>query len=245
MSAGPREPEPGERPLVVGELRGYRQFDLLDGALHPVVHAGQGPWQAPVTRARCVHDDAHEPPVRSCTCGLYALYRPGSATVALGGANAVVAARGRVVLGDRGFRAAAARIEAVALPMTVLLPGSVRRARQAVEARYPGTRVYRSTRRMLRDHPPHDVRGLGVEPPPDRSRGYRAVAVLVWAVFVLGGYSLVFLPHRSVTNAVHTWWPLLVVALVAWQAALVWLLSRLMALQAPGGASAFGEQPDA
>jgi hypothetical protein len=229
---------PDDRPLVVGELRGYRQFDLADGGLYPVVHAGQGPWNGGLTSARCVHDDSHEPPVRGCTCGLYAMYRPGSATVAIGAANAVVAARGRIVLGDRGFRAATARVEAVALPVTVLSPRAVARARRALAARYPSTRVYRSTRRMLRDHPPHDVGGLGVETPPDRSRGYRAVAVLVWALFVVGGYSLVFLPHAAVTHVLSRWWPVLVVALVAWQAALVWLLSRLMALQGPGSGAA-------
>jgi hypothetical protein len=223
-----------ERPLVAGELRGYRQFDLADGGLYPVVHAGQGAWDGRLEHARCVHEPTHAPPVAGCTCGLYAMYRPGSATVSVGAANAVVAARGRVVLGDRGFRAAAARVEAVALPGTVLLPRAVARARAALGHNYPGVAVYRSTRRMLRDHPPHDVSALGIDPPADRSRGYRAVAVLVWALFVVGGYSLVFLPHAAVSHVLQRWWPLLVVGLLEWQAALVWLLSRLMQLQTPG-----------
>jgi len=222
--------------LVVGELRGYRQFDLVDGALLPMVHRRSGPWSSGVEQARCALDDAHAPPVRGCTCGLYALYRPGSATVSLGAANAVVAARGRCVLGDRGFRAAAARVEAVALPATVRWWPGVRRVRRALADRYPGARVYRSTRRMLRDFPPHDVSALGLDPPPDPSRGYRAVAVALFASFVAVGYGLLLLPREAVHDVAAQWWPVLVLLLLAWQAAVVWLLTRLMALQMPGPA---------
>ena len=224
-------------PLVVGELRGYRQFDLVAGALLPMVHSEQGAWDGALERARCAKDPEHAAPVAGCTCGLYAMYRPGSATVALGAANAVVAARGRVVLADRGFRAEAARVEAVALPATVRWSlRTAARERALLAAAYPGTRVYSSTRRMLRDHPPHDVAALGVQPPPDRSRGYRAVAVAVWAAFVVGAYGLLFLPREAVGELVRTWWPLVLVGFVAWQAALVWLIGRLMALQMPGEA---------
>ena len=224
-----------EPALVAGELRGFRQFDLLGGGLHPLVHAEGGAWDGVLERAVCARGLEHAPPDADCTCGLYAMYRPGSATVSLGYANAVVAARGRTVLGDRGFRAASARVEAVALPLSVLLsPGAARRSRRQLAERYPSTRVYGSTRRMLRDHPAHDLSALGVSPPADRSRGYRAVAVVVWAAFVVAGYSVVFLPRETVAAAFATWWPLLVLGFVAWQAALVWLVTRLMALQMPG-----------
>jgi hypothetical protein len=223
-----------ERLLVPGELRGYRQFDLADGGLYPVVHSAGGPWDGTLERARCGKGEAHEPPVRDCTCGLYAMYRPGSATVSLGAASAVVLARGRAVLGDRGFRAASARVEAVALPASVRWsPGAAARARQTLAERYPQARVYASTRRMLRDHPPHDVTALGVVPPPDRSRGYRAMALLVWALFVVAGYGLVLLPRDEMRELAAQWWPLLVLLVLAWQAAFVWLLTRLMALQMP------------
>lgn len=226
-----------ERPLVVGELRGYRQFDLVDGRLWPVVHSELGAWTA-VTEAVCAREPGHAAPVAGCTCGLYAMHRPGSATVSLGAANAVVAASGRVVLADRGFRAARARVEAVALPtLTRLVPGATAQARRQLAADHPGVRVYGSTRRMLRDFPPHDVAALGIEPPRDRSRGYRAVAVAVWAVFVVAGYGLVLLPRDAVADALRTWWPLWLAGFVAWQAALVWLLTRLMSLQMP-------ERPD-
>lgn len=222
--------EPG---LVAGELRGYRQFDLVDGRLLPMVHTELGPWAAQ-HRAVCALDPAHAAPVRGCTCGLYAMHRPGSATVSLGAANAVVAASGRVVLADRGFRAERARVEAVALPATVRWSRrAAARARADLAVAHPGTAVYGSTRRMLRDHPAHDLSALGVEPPPDRSRGYRAVAVVLWLTFVVAGYGLVFLPRDAVADVAATWWPVLLLGFAAWQAALVWLICRLMSLQMP------------
>jgi hypothetical protein len=218
--------------LVPGELRGYRQFDLLGGGLHPLVHGVTGPWDGELERAVCAKGEDHAPPHAACTCGLYAMYRPGSGTISLGAANAVICARGRVVLGDRGFRAASARIEAVALPLTAWhrMPA----ARRELAQRYPHTRVYRSTRRMLRDHPPHDVSALGIVPPRDRSRGYRTAAVVLWAVFVVAGYGVWLLPRERAADLAATWWPLLVVLVLGVQAGFIWLLSKLMALQLPG-----------
>ena len=218
--------------LVPGELRGYRQFDLDGGGLRPLVHGATGPWDPVLERAVCAKGLEHAPPDADCTCGLYAMYRPGSGTVSIGAVNAVISARGRCVLGDRGFRAASARIEAVALPLTQL--HRLRAARRELEAQYPHTRVYRSTRRMLRDHPPHDVRALGIVPPPDRSRGYRAAALVLWALFVVAGYGVWLLPRDQAAELAATWWPLLVVLVLGVQAGFIWLLTRLMALQLPG-----------
>jgi cbb3-type cytochrome oxidase subunit 1 len=86
---------------------------------------------------------------------------------------------------------------------------------------------------MLRDFPPHDVSALGIDPPQDRSRGYRAVAALVWLTFVVAGYSIVLAPQDAARETAERWWPLLLTLVLAWQAAFVWLLTRLMALQMP------------
>lgn len=229
-------PALGEPALVPGELRGYRQFHLRSDGLYPLVHASTGPWQGGLHEARCATGAGHPSPASDCRCGLYAWYLPGSATVALGPASAVVAARGRCILGDRGFRAAGARIEAVTLPAAVRWnPRAAARARRMLAEAYPRTRVYASARRMLKDHPPQDVAGLGIVPPPDRSRGYRTAAVVLWAAFVVLAYSLAALPHATVDGAVSHWWPLLILLAVAWQAGLVWLITRMMALQGPGG----------
>jgi hypothetical protein len=220
--------------LVPGELRGFRQFSLKADGLYPLVHTSCGPWDGRLQRAVCATGAHHASPATSCLCGLYAWYQPGSATVSLGPVSAVVAARGRCVLGDRGFRAASARIEAVSLPAAVRWhPAAAARARTMLAQRYPQTRVYPSTRRMLRDHPPQDVSALGVNPPRDRSRGYRAAAAALWVAFVLGAYALVAVPRAAVTEAAAHWWPMLVLGTIAWQAALVWLFLRLMAEQMP------------
>lgn len=231
-AARPR-PEPA---LVPGELRGYRQFQLRADGLYPLVHSGSGPWSGDLEHAACAVGGEHPPPAADCRCGLYAWYLPGSATVALGPANAVVAARGRCVLGDRGFRAAEARVEAVTLPAAVRWnPPVAARTRRMLAERYPEARVYSSSRQMLKDHPPHDVRALGIDPPPDRSRGYRAAAVALWATALLVTCVLATLPRYAVAQGFSHWWPVIVLFAVAWQAGLVWLIGRLMSLQGPHG----------
>jgi len=218
--------------LVAGELRGYRQFQLRPDGLYPLVHCGDGAWNGDLQQATCSAGHRHAAPAAECRCGLYAWYLPGSATVSLGPASAVVAARGRCILGDRGFRAASARIEAVTLPSHIgWNPIAAARARRMLADRYPHTRVYGSARRMLRDHPPQDVRGLGLDPPRDRSRGYRTAAMALGAAVMLLTGSLVLLPRDAVAQVATQWWPLLVLLAVAWQAGLDWLITRLLALQ--------------
>ena len=242
MTAG--VPEPFREPaLVPGELRGYRQFQLRADGLYPLVHAETGPWDGRLQQAGCAAGVDHRAPAADCRCGLYAWYLPGSATVALGPANAVVAARGRCILGDRGFRAAEARIEAVTLPIAVRWnPSAATRARRMLAEQYPGVLVYSSARRMLSDHTPQDVRALGIDPPRDRSRGYRTAAVVLWGVALLFTALLAALPRLGVAHGFENWWPLLVLFAVAWQAGLVWLVTRLMGLQtsSPSGGRTHG-----
>lgn len=222
-----------ERALVAGELRGFRQFELRPDGLYPLVHDRTGPWDGTLHRARCSTGADHDAPSADCRCGLYAWYLPGSATVALGPVSAVVAARGRCILGDRGFRASSARIEAVTLPAVARFhPTAARRARRMLDERYPQTRVYGSARAMLKDFPPHDVTALGIDPPTDHSRGYRAAAVALCVAVVGVTYAIALMP-AAVGDSASRWWPLLVVLAVGWQAGFVWLLARLLALQGP------------
>lgn len=237
MSSGRTYGDPGVA-LVPGELRGFRQFELRPDGLYPLAKSGFGPWHGEGERARCARNGAHPPPGADCTCGLYAWYLPGSATVSLGPASAVVAARGRCVLGDRGFRAAQARIEAVSLPVWVRWnPRAAERARRMLGERYPDARLYRSTRAMLRDHPPAEVGALGIEPPPDPSRRYRAAVAGMFALSALLVLALATLPGRVAEEGATRWSVLLVLAVLAWQGSMVWLVSRLLALQGAGGAA--------
>ena len=221
-----------DRPLVAGELRGYRQFDLRDDGLYPRVHAEAGPWDGSVHRARCVMRRDHQAPASGCTCGLYAWYLPGSATVALGPASAVVAASGRCILGDRGFRAASARIEAVALPGHLIWsPRAAARAKRMLKASYPGARVYATARQMIRDHPPQDVSALGITPPLDRSRGYRTAAIVLGAFVMVSTCALFLVPRTTIAGMVSAWWGVFLLVVVLWHVGVVWLLTRLLALQ--------------
>lgn len=219
MSTGPA--------LVPGELRGFRQFRLLGDGLHPVARTDAGPWDGGLEQARCLAGHDHAPPAADCRCGLYAWYRPGSPEGWYGGVHAVVAARGRTVLADRGFRAASARVVAVALPATHRLrPDLDEHDRAVLAAHYPQARVYRSARRMWADHPADDVTALGIVPAADLARRWWRIALAVWATFVLPCYALLLLPREDLAAGARTWWPLLLVVFVAWQALLVLSFTR-------------------
>ena len=216
-----------ERPLVPGELRGYRQFLLLEDGLYPVVHWAAGRWENGDQPARCSTGASHDVPDRGCTCGFYGWYHPTGTAGAYGGATATVAVSGRVVLGDRGFRAARGRVEAVALPLALRWqPGGATRARRMMAARYPGVPVYRTVRRMVRDHPPHDVSALGVGPVGRAPLRCRRAALVLWCLFVVTGYGVLLLPHGRVANVAATWWPVLVLGVLGWQVALIALMVR-------------------
>lgn len=236
-----REARAGEPALVPGELRGYRQFEVRSNGLYPLVHAGFGPWDGELETARCARGRDHPAPAGDCRCGLYAWYLPGSATVSLGPASAVVSARGRCVLGDRGFRATQAHIEAVALPITLRVNRrAASRARRMLAEQYPRTAVYASVRRMLKDYRPQDLSALGIDPPRDRSRGYRSALVLLWATFLVISYSVAVLPRGVIDVEASRWWPLILVLAVAWQAGMVWLIGRLLVLQGSGATGFHG-----
>lgn len=214
-------------PLVPGELRGYRQFLVGDDGLYPVVHRAAGPWSAGVVHAVCSTVAEHEAPDRGCECGLYGWYDPSGTAGAYGGATAVVAVSGRVVLGDRGFRAARGRVVAVALPALLRLqPRAVGRARRMLAERYPTVQVYGSARRMVRDHPPEDVSALGVGPVDRSPLWCRRAAFALWGLFVVAGWSLLLLPRSTVAPVAATWWPLLLAAVIAWHAGLIALVLR-------------------
>lgn len=224
-------------PLVPGELRGYRQFLLLEDGLYPVVHWAAGRWEPGGQVAGCSAGGDHEAPHRDCTCGFYGWYDPSGTAGSYGGAKAVVAVSGRVVLGDRGFRAARGRIEAVTLPVGLRWhPAGAARARRMLAERYPGVPVFGSSRAMVRAHPPHDVRELGIGPLDRMPLRCRRAAYALWALFVLAGYGVLLLPREAVARTMTTWWPLMVLGVLGWQVALVTLMVRSQpGSGAPGG----------
>lgn len=220
----------GGPTLVPGELRGYRRFRLADDGLHPTVHDVGGPWSGALERAVCAAGQEHAAPARDCGCGLYGWYSVADAgTISgYGGVLAVVAARGRTVLGDRGFRAGAARVEAVALPLLGMLPGRRRRAARMLAVRYPGAAVHRSRRSLLRAHPPPDLTGLGIDARPGRAGRYRLLALAVWLGGVLAFAALVGLPRGAAQDAPTAVTVGAVLMFALWQGVLVRLTVRCL-----------------
>ena len=225
MSA-PRSGFDGAAALVPGELRGYRQFRLDHDGLYPLVQGALGPWSSEVQHAMCARGEHHAAPDRQCSCGLYGWYHPDSATGFVDQVSAVISVRGRTILGERGFRAADARISAVALPWSMWLrPRAVRRARQMLSNQYPQTTVYASRRRMVREYPCEDVSALGIEAPPGRARRYTQLALGLWVAVLVAFYSLVLLLPDGQTP--HWVWLLVVIGIVAAQIGAVPLAARL------------------
>jgi hypothetical protein len=225
----------GDPALVPGELRGYRRFRLAADGLHPTVQR-TGAWAA-LEQATCVRHRAHTPPVAGCGCGLYGWYHPADADVSgFGDVTAVIAARGRVVLGEHGFRATAARVEAVALPWTASTPAR----RRMLAERYPDAVVYGSVRRMLRAHPPQSVVELGVGGGPSRAARDRRAALGAWLLGVAVLYGLVLLPWTAAgPGGIAAG----ILGFLAWQALLVRLFLGSTAGSGPGASTATSPDP--
>jgi hypothetical protein len=209
----------GEPALVPGELRGYRQFRLYSGGLYPVAMDRMGAWSADTQRAVCAKSIPHDAPHRDCQCGLYGWYHPSDATGLPGGVMAVVAASGRTILGDSGFRAAAARIEAVALPLSVRLnPVAALRARSILANSYPRVRMYPTRRQMLRDHPPERMDALGITPRRNLARRYARLAASLWIILIMLSYAWVLVPRPIMAGPLWrlVWIGVLVVIVLAY-----------------------------
>jgi hypothetical protein len=165
------------RRLVPGSLRGYRTWwrarrraGVPDGMLPLTsVTRRQIVW-ASTMAATCVPRDAarwgllpasppddHQAPRAGCNCGIYGWYRPDDAGILRANVFGAIEASGRIVMGERGFRAERARITAVA----------TRDRRVAAACTGAGIAVYRRRRDLLRDHPPDDVSSLLGDRPHD------------------------------------------------------------------------------
>jgi hypothetical protein len=94
---------------------------------------------------------------------------------------------------------------------------------------------------MVRDHPPHEVRALGIDPPRDRTRAYRIAAAVTYVTGMVLMLVLAALP--LVAHGSGGWSLLFLFSFVlVWQATLVWLLVRLVRLQAPDPGGAGGRR---
>ena len=215
-------------------MRGYRRFRLAENGLCPPVHVGAGPWRRRIEQARCAIDQEHVPPDWGCGWGLYGWYHPSYTGLGTGWGNvtAVIAARGRIVLGDSGFRAAAARIVAVSLPRRIR-PRRRSRWERMLGERYPDVSVYRSRRRMVRQHPPEDLTGLGIAVRPNPAVRYAVSALALWACGIVALCSVAIAARADLDRMGPAEWIGALVCFLLWQAAFLWLVCR--ASPAPAG----------
>ena len=114
-------------PDLISPVIGYRQWRVHDGELRSV-HTWDR-WKPRAMTAQCHAGKQHAepPPVKDCSCGLYARYTPFARTASAGTPDLVagaVALWGHLELHAHGMRAEQAAIIALALPV---LPGPKRR----------------------------------------------------------------------------------------------------------------------
>lgn len=185
------------RPLVVGTLRGYRTW--RSGRTNPdgllpltAVTRREIPWGVVTTAVCAAPTDAvehqHAAPADGCACGIYGWYRPDDTAILPSSVFGVVEASGRVLLGDRGFRAERARIRAVV----------TRRRRIATACRAAGIEVYSRKRDLIAAWPPEDITGLVPEAAqrsndpvltPRRRQRLTTLALALPALYVLFAFA--------------------------------------------------------
>jgi hypothetical protein len=204
----------GGRALVPGSLRGYRTWRLLgrrapvpEGAL-PLSSVTRRVVWPPTLEALCTPRDtewhaaaplimpvaSHRSPSRGCDCGIYAWYAADDTETLSAPVFGAVEASGLVLMGDRGFRAARARIIAIV----------TRNRRLSAACAAAGVTVYRRRRHLLRDYPPEDLSGLladskpepgGHEPPRQAADRFgRVVWGVVWGRVALLALAAALLP---------------------------------------------------
>lgn len=183
-------------PLLVPQgLVVYRRWQLYNGTLYPCNINRESPCWAPSTQpntATCSLRPDERVPHERCGCGFYAYYSPhhrpfGLSTRSVFG---VMEARGRVLMGTNGVRAAQGTPRAIVWPRlwrrvmemesTLVSASDIRRLR----LRYPHLKVYRSERRMLAEWPQPDVKELLGQDPVVLPRGARAHHIVVLAGMV-------------------------------------------------------------
>jgi hypothetical protein len=156
--------------LVVGDVRGYRAWQLVGDGQLAALSAAFHLWESATKEAACTLapylGEDHPSPFMDCTCGLYAYYRAttvpplGRGLVVpplIGQVFGVVSVAGRVILATRGMRAER---------MTILAFVS---SDTALGERY-GVPIYPSRQALLYDYPPQDFGELVdvdlTDPPP-------------------------------------------------------------------------------
>jgi len=171
-----------ETTMVPGTLRGYRVWKLHPNGLASL-SIGRYVWGSGTEQARCLMSfsshSALEAPVRRCTCGLYAKHTLDAVEDEFMSGSLMygsIKAHGRIILGDSGFRAERAEIEALlwqGSPIRYTDPdGELAIVLNSVP-------FYTSRKKFLKDYPPISVGHLlPEEAPKDQVQYWGPAAVL-------------------------------------------------------------------
>jgi hypothetical protein len=158
-----------ETTVVPGALRGYRAWRVTPSGLGSMSTGGYL-WRLK-EHARCYRNDViyinaagHHAPVRGCTCGFYAKHTLDSVEDEFpykGFMFGSIRAHGRIILGDSGFKAEYAEIEAL------LWRGeSINIYSDELSNVLRSVPIYANRKNFLRDYPPISVENLLPEPEP-------------------------------------------------------------------------------
>jgi hypothetical protein len=156
-----------EATMVPGTLRGYRVWRLTPHGLGSVSFTSYV-WKKS-ERAQCAHGSTpigHRAPVSGCTCGLYAKHTLEAVEDEFGSSSFMygsIKAHGRIILGDHGFRAEYAEIEALlwhGLPIRYIDPDV------GLAGALNSVPFYTTRKKFLKDYPPISVDHLLPEEAP-------------------------------------------------------------------------------
>lgn len=160
-----------EHELVPGFLRGYRCWYLaqLGDEPHLASVAQNYAWTPGRLTAQCLHQVPNhhwsEAPKRGCGCGFYATY-VGFPPDYIGSIEGSIKAEGRIIMGQRGFRAQYATVEALCFGDIglgdLIRRTSVEYLKEAFEVPF-----FDNRRDLMDAFPPQDVSHLIGEPEPE------------------------------------------------------------------------------
>lgn len=188
-------------PDVVGEVRGYRTWDLLGGGMLDS-HTRGYVWHNGVNFAVCPYFPFrdHAVPDMLCGCGLYSASTPHHPQIPFG-VFGVVECSGGIVQHETGIqRSEKARVAALWLDPVKLN----RVQRQKLRRNYPGTRMYTFRWRMIRAYPPAGTRQWWLYRVPQAARLGVPMTMLMSSVIIMAGGTVLSAASAALGSAGFT-----------------------------------------
>ena len=164
----------GSRPFVAGAIVGTRSWMIQNGSLTGVRYRSQD-WTDGTNEAECHKSGGgytvsglahsmtrgggfipswvppHEPCLLDCRCGFYAYFDGSVDYAGEADVSGVIEGFGSCVVGDRGFRAARARVIALVVPELTTLQAMCEWS--DVRAQFPRVPTYATLSQAVANHP--------------------------------------------------------------------------------------------